>query len=856
MITAVFTSGFDHTEVSGLWQWDYGQKLRIQGLNLPPAVEIHFSLQKSGGDSESRVGVTKDGATDVPIPDSMLENGGSVQNYYIYAFIYITDETSGKTVKWVQLHVNSRPKPEAFDSPEEAELFRETIAAVNDSADRAETAEKSSEAWAHGHGDYPERDEDNAKFYSDKAGKKVEETASILQEVNNLTNQVKENAETVARDKNITEEFKNKTGESAENAAVSESNAALHENNVKEAQTKAETAQRIAEEAKEQVAKDKEEVLIAKTAVEKSEKNVTENKEFVRQTVENFTSLAENAVDNVNVAGQNQVNNIGKAGQAALDNISTGVDESFTQSGKAADAKKTGERIDELKSDIDNIESCSASKIIAKAKDTDESGFNYYYDGSHQDNTYFRTTDFIDVSDYETIKVTDKTTSSSTTNEFNAHICFYDENKQYVSGIHRKVESPLTPYVDDVTIPSNVAYARISYLVNASDIFKVEAPVFICEKVNDNTNKISEIYPIKDAMEHREHSRNWFDATKATPTSESGAKGYISDYIPVVQGDVLYASKNATRYIGGMSDEAFFLVRYYNESKQNISNSDYWQLSVTVPSGVSYARCYVGQVDYARIMIEKNERTNIWEEYWDSGYVSNDVNARKTSDIAIDSFLYGSVSMFNRIGGIGDSFTEGYAKASDGTYNTNKDHSYIGVMAKRAGINYANYGHSGATTRSYLTDKLPSVLSDSICDFYFLALGINDVGLGTSYIGTVADINDDYTQNADTFYGNYGKIIAQVKAHSPKALFCLIKIPLCETNVKAFDSAIDGVGEHFGIPVINPYDDEFFKTSLYENMNDGHPTLLGYTGMALAYERLLSKAIYDNPTYFKFATIG
>lgn len=557
------------------------------------------------------------------------------------------------------------------------------------------------------------------------------------------------------------------------------------------------------------------------------------------------------------------INNVLVKGNLKTEDLKL-TDPTLTKEGVPADAKVTGEAIAELKnentalkSDIADIESCSEYKIIVKAKNTDVGGFLYYYDGSYQQNEYFRTTDFIDVSDYETIKVTDKTTSSSTSVGFNAHICFYDENKQYVSGIHRKVESPSTPYVDDVTIPSNVVYARISYVVSASDIFAVEAPITICKKVNDNANKIAEIYQLKNSMEYREHSRNWFDATKATPTSESGVKGYISDYIPVVQGDVLYASKNETRYTGGMSDESFFLVRYYNESKQNISNSDYWQLSVTVPSGVAYVRCYVGQYNYARIMIEKNVRTNIWEEYWDSGYIANDVKARETSDIAIASFLYGSVSMFNRIGAIGDSFTEGYAKASDGTYNTNKDHSYIGVMAKRAGINYANYGHSGATTRSYLTDKLPSVLSDSICDFYFLALGINDVELGASYIGTVADINDDdYTQNADTFCGNYGKIIAQVKAHSPKALFCLIKIPLCGDNVKEFSSAIEEIGQHFGIPVINPYDDEFFKTAIYENMNDGHPTLLGYTGMALAYERLLSKAIYDNPTYFKFATIG
>lgn len=60
---------------SGIWQWNYGQILRIQGGNLPKVVEVHFSLQDKGGDSITRIGTTIDGATDVPIPDSFLENG-------------------------------------------------------------------------------------------------------------------------------------------------------------------------------------------------------------------------------------------------------------------------------------------------------------------------------------------------------------------------------------------------------------------------------------------------------------------------------------------------------------------------------------------------------------------------------------------------------------------------------------------------------------------------------------------------------------------------------------------------------------------------------------------------------------
>ena len=107
---------------SGLWQYDYGQKLRIQGLDLPTAVEIHFSLQETGGESVTRVGVTKDGVTDVPIPDSMMENNGTNRDYKIYAFIYLTDDSSGETIRKIVMPVRSRPKPEAFDTPEDAEL--------------------------------------------------------------------------------------------------------------------------------------------------------------------------------------------------------------------------------------------------------------------------------------------------------------------------------------------------------------------------------------------------------------------------------------------------------------------------------------------------------------------------------------------------------------------------------------------------------------------------------------------------------------------------------------------------------------------------------------------------------------
>lgn len=157
------------TRCGGLWQYDYGQVLRIQGLNLPAAVEIHFSLTDQSGESITRIGTTKDNVTDVVIPDSLLENNDTTSNYKIYAFIYLTDQESGQTEYKVSMDVKARPRPEQFDTPESSELFRQAILEVNRSAESAKESVKESESWAHGREDYPDRQKDNAMYYAKTA---------------------------------------------------------------------------------------------------------------------------------------------------------------------------------------------------------------------------------------------------------------------------------------------------------------------------------------------------------------------------------------------------------------------------------------------------------------------------------------------------------------------------------------------------------------------------------------------------------------------------------------------------------------------------------------------------------------
>ena len=135
---------------TGIWQHDYGQILRITGVDLPKAVEVQFSLRDKGGDTLTRIGTTVDGVTEVKVPDSFLKNENCTQNYLIYAWIYVTDDASGNTEYQIILHVKSRPKPEepSEEPLPEPNIFHETVEAVNASADRAEMAEQSAKESA------------------------------------------------------------------------------------------------------------------------------------------------------------------------------------------------------------------------------------------------------------------------------------------------------------------------------------------------------------------------------------------------------------------------------------------------------------------------------------------------------------------------------------------------------------------------------------------------------------------------------------------------------------------------------------------------------------------------------------
>ena len=219
------------------------------------------------------------------------------------------------------------------------------------------------------------------------------------------------------------------------------------------------------------------------------------------------------------------------------------------------------------------------------------------------------------------------------------------------------------------------------------------------------------------------------------------------------------------------------------------------------------------------------------------------------------SNLFADISMFDDIAVCGDSYTSGEIYSSDALIGANEKTRWGTVLSRMTGANVTTYASGGADTNTWQSRAgcLPQLLLDNPHELYVLCLGINDRTYVT--LGTIADIHEDYTQNPNTFYGNYGKIIAQIRAHAPNAKIILSKVFIVTLQTGAYyrwsSEAIEEIANYFGIPCIDTADADFFSSGWFDNnMRRGHPIAPTYTGIAKAMKYLISKCILESTSYF------
>jgi len=92
----------DYVALTGeLYQWDYGQRIKISGVTLPESYIVHYSHKDTG----YAISVTGD-STGANVPDELLESGED-----IFCWVFVQDGETGTTEYRFKINVNKKPKP-------------------------------------------------------------------------------------------------------------------------------------------------------------------------------------------------------------------------------------------------------------------------------------------------------------------------------------------------------------------------------------------------------------------------------------------------------------------------------------------------------------------------------------------------------------------------------------------------------------------------------------------------------------------------------------------------------------------------------------------------------------------------
>ena len=468
------------------YQWNYGQILRIQGGNLPKVVEVHFSLEETSGTSVTRIGTTVDGVTEVPIPDSHLENNNCSKDYTIYAYIYLEDGTAGRTEYEIAIPVKARTKPEVPGTPEEPELFRETVKAVNDAADRAEQAEqnaKASEVEASKYATSASESADTAKKTKEDALRKVvekkkeaieavqeQEEASVGKIINHTDNEIQWIQNQTAGSKRELEQTIANAGSSKEELDESIQTAS-------DTKTALDKSVELAGTAKTEMDTSTQKASEAKTALDGSTNTAAEMQETLGATVKQAgaldTSLGEKIETgtqlktDLTASGEKAVQDIQNAGSEQLDKMQA-VAEEFTADQEQITTNK--EDIGSLKEDLDY----KIGKTAVGERELKFTNIGYVNasDGTISSSKEAQNTGFCRLDGVSRI------IAHVSLSEAGAKIAFYSRNKEYLKDISiiPAITDPNYTKTDlDITSDAyaNAKYCTISNYGSEQKIAKV-----------------------------------------------------------------------------------------------------------------------------------------------------------------------------------------------------------------------------------------------------------------------------------------------------------------------------------------------------------------------------------------------
>lgn len=109
MVEVTFINDYKYSTSSPVYQWGYGQKFIMYGLDTTnEVIQVHFT-DNSCERTIVRLASKNTDYYQVFIPDGLLEN-----SFPINAYIYLITEDSGETTHQISIPVIARKKPKGF----------------------------------------------------------------------------------------------------------------------------------------------------------------------------------------------------------------------------------------------------------------------------------------------------------------------------------------------------------------------------------------------------------------------------------------------------------------------------------------------------------------------------------------------------------------------------------------------------------------------------------------------------------------------------------------------------------------------------------------------------------------------
>lgn len=538
--------------------------------------------------------------------------------------------------------------------------------------------------------------------------------------------------------------------------------------------------------------------------------------------------------------------NVNPAGSAVV------VDSSLTVSGAAADAKVTGDELRDLKSDLNPL--IDTNSDLTPIYTVTGNYINRF--GVVTSSANFETLKFSIPDGCNTVKVTtrtygppkivitdtDATSENFTTTQFTTNASYYPaENPSSATTIEETIEVNNRAYI---YVPHYVGDTSVGVHVSAVVPGRVSVLETEAENLSAGVAKIDNIVSaLQMTAEWIENKYISVSNGVATTFSPTSTLAYCCTN--KIRCDI-FESVKLKQYYGSSAGSAFYDIN--GDFMQGVSLSGNFgdEITIQIPDGAYYFATTYRYNPRTQTPAYPALGTTITTESLKQGAFTDAQEKalyNLVSGIATDNPLSsiirdgGYTALFHKIGCIGDSLASGemYYTESGSLHGIDMyDFSWGQCMAREIGITAYNFSVGGLNAETWYQRYADDTdfTTTNVCSAYIIGLGVNDVAYADYGVGTSADINlSDKTQNADSFYGHYGKIIQRIKEVQPKAKIFCITLPRVTTNNTPYSEAIRDMAEIFSNVYI--IDLAEYASAIYLNLPSamwfgGHMTALGY----------------------------